>query len=312
MIVSVAPSPSLDRTLVVDHVEPGAIHRPHVAVAVPGGKGFNVARAAHALGADVAGVAVLGGPTGDVVRRLLADAGVLVSCVEGAHDTRTCTSVACGDSGVMTEFYERATEVTAREWAELERTVGDELDRRPGWLTVSGSMPPGAPVEAVARLTHLAHGRGARVAVDTHGEALEAALGGRPDVVKVNVHEAFAALGVAVTDAQEAALALHDRRTHGWLTVVTAGTDGAWAVADGLALHVGTARPGAFPVGSGDCFLAGLVVGLYADPADVAAALRLAAATASANAQQPGAAVLDPALARAWAPDVRTDAVHSP
>ncbi len=305
MIVSVAPSPALDRTLVVDgDVTPGAIHRPSAAVAVAGGKGLNVARAAHALGADVVGVAVLGGPTGETVRRLLAGAGVLTACVEGAHDTRTCTTVAAGSTSVLTEFYERATEVTPSEWAELERTVGDELDRRPGWLTVSGSMPPGAPVDAVARLTRLAHTRGAKVAVDTHGDALAAALDERPDVVKVNEHEAATVLGATSLDAAAAAQALHDRRAHGWLTVVTAGTAGAWAVAGDDTWHVAAARAGAFPVGSGDCFLAGLVVALSTSAADVPAALRLAAGAAAANAARPGAALLDPALARTLAADV--------
>ena len=38
MIVSVAPSPALDRTLVVESVVAGQIHRPSAVVAVPGGK----------------------------------------------------------------------------------------------------------------------------------------------------------------------------------------------------------------------------------------------------------------------------------
>jgi 1-phosphofructokinase family hexose kinase len=301
MIVSVAPSPALDRTLVVDAVSPGHIHRPTAVVAVAGGKGFNVARAAHMLGADVVGCAILGGPTGEVVRRLLADEGLRACVVDGRLETRTCTSVADATTGAMTEFYEAATAVSAREWVELEQAVARELDQRPGWLTISGSMPVGAPIEAVARLTHLAHGRGARVAVDTHGPALAAALDERPDIVKVNVHEAAQVLAVDLPDARSAAVALHDRRTHGWLTVVTAGIDGAYALTDDGLWHVGTAARGAYAQGSGDSFLAGLVQGLVAYRDDVAAALALATGTASANAQEPGAAVFDVDLARTLA-----------
>ena len=301
MIVSVAPSPALDRTLVVHALTPGDIHRPAAAVSVAGGKGLNVARAAHTLGADVVACAVLGGAIGDVVLRLLAADGIEVSLVAGARETRTCTSVADASTGDMTEFYELATEVAAQEWADLEHRVAHELDRRPGWLTISGSMPPGAPIEAVARLTKLAHERGSRVAVDTHGAALGAALDERPDIVKVNIDEAAHVLGRDLADARTAAQALHDRRQHGWLTVVTASTDGAWAINDTARWHVGTASRGSFAQGSGDSFLAGLVHGLDADPDDVASALSLAAGAASANAQQPGAAVLDPDLARALA-----------
>ena len=301
MIVSVAPSPSLDRTLVVDDVIRGRIHRPHTAVSVPGGKGFNVARAAHTLGAQVIGVAVLGGPTGGVVRQMLDDAGVPVSCVQGIHETRTCTSVASGTTGTMTEFYERATEVSVLEWAELEHRVAIAIDAGPDWLTISGSMPPGAPADALARLILLAHARGVRVAVDTHGEALAAALDLQPEVVKINVHEAAAVLGTATLDGRAAAEALHDRRAFGRLTVVTAGTEGAWAVSDDMSVRVPASHTGPFPVGSGDSFLAGLIVGLIEDPSNVRTALHLAAATAAANAQQPGAAVLDSEQARTWA-----------
>ncbi|HMO11187.1 MAG TPA: PfkB family carbohydrate kinase [Actinotalea sp.] len=49
-------------------------------------------------------------------------------------------------------------------------------------------------------------------------------------------------------------------------------------------------------MGSGDAFLAGLVSGLDRG-ADLAAAMWTATGAAVANAQQPGARILDPALA---------------
>ena len=58
MIVSVAASPSLDRTLVVDEVVVGQIHRHHEACSVAGGKGLNVARAVRALGNEVVAIAI--------------------------------------------------------------------------------------------------------------------------------------------------------------------------------------------------------------------------------------------------------------
>jgi 1-phosphofructokinase/tagatose 6-phosphate kinase len=301
VIVSVAPSPSLDRTLLVEDVTVGAIHRPHDVRAVAGGKGLNVARAAHALGNDVVAIAILGGPTGGVVRSLLDREGVLANIVPGSGNTRTCTSIASTTDQKLTEFYEMATTVTEREWRELEQRVDDECDRRPRWLTISGSMPPGAPTDAVGRLTALAHSRGVRVAVDTHGPALTGALDEHADIIKVNVHEAAAVLGFGpdqLPSPQHAAQLLHDRREHGWLTVVTAGTDGAWAIADGPMFHVAAGAHGAFPVGSGDCFMAGLVSGLKESSDNVAYSLALATAAASANAQLPGAALFEPAIAR--------------
>jgi fructose-1-phosphate kinase PfkB-like protein len=69
--------------------------------------------------------------------------------------------------------------------------------------------------------------------------------------------------------------------------------------------HVAAGTQGAFPVGSGDSFLAGLVVGLRESSNDIASGLALATAAAGANAQVPGPAVFDSIAARAAAPDVR-------
>ena len=64
MILCVAASPSVDKLFEVGRVEIGAIHRPDGFVQVPGGKGLNVARAAHALGAEVIATGILAGHAG--------------------------------------------------------------------------------------------------------------------------------------------------------------------------------------------------------------------------------------------------------
>ena len=84
VIAFVAASPSIDRTHVVDAVTPGEIHRPQAVVAVAGGKALNAARAAHALGADVHAIALLGGHTGRWVAAALEEEGVTCDAVRGA------------------------------------------------------------------------------------------------------------------------------------------------------------------------------------------------------------------------------------
>src|SRR3954465_7519852 len=103
-MVCVALSPSIDVTYVVPALTPGTIHRPTEVYRVPGGKGFNVARAAHALGATVAppralgaprpGPGGLGGGPGGWMVSVLARTGIRRGPVTGARPTRTCVSVA--------------------------------------------------------------------------------------------------------------------------------------------------------------------------------------------------------------------------
>ena len=59
MIVCVAANPSIDKLFEVERLVPGAIHRPLGFVQVPGGKGLNVARAAHSLGAEIRATGIL-------------------------------------------------------------------------------------------------------------------------------------------------------------------------------------------------------------------------------------------------------------
>ncbi|HET7868952.1 MAG TPA: PfkB family carbohydrate kinase, partial [Actinomycetota bacterium] len=65
----------MDKLFEVDRVVVGAIHRPTGFVQVPGGKGLNVARSAHALGAEVTATGVLAGHAGRWIEEALAAEG---------------------------------------------------------------------------------------------------------------------------------------------------------------------------------------------------------------------------------------------
>ncbi|WBU36750.1 1-phosphofructokinase family hexose kinase [Homoserinibacter sp. YIM 151385] len=292
MIAVLLPSPALDVTYLLDAVEEGSIHRPREVLRLPGGKGLNLARAAAQLGERAAVVAALGGHTGALVAELARAAGVELHAVPSAAETRSCITAAAGDDGRLTEFYEPSG-VSA---AELDAAV-ERLARLPddGWTVVTGSVPAGADLD---RLAAVLRGR-SRVALDTHGEALRHLVGGaRPALVKVNLAEA-----AGLVEAPDAGTAVAAIRALGVpAAVVTDGARGA-AAADPTGAWIAAPHPetGRFPVGSGDSFLAGLLVGLGGG-GELGAALELASAAGAANAQSPGAARFSPeALAAARA-----------
>ena len=72
-VVGVALNAAVDKTVSVDRLVAGAIHRPVVRSVVAGGKAANVVRAAGHLGLDGAMVAVLGGHAGAWYREALAE-----------------------------------------------------------------------------------------------------------------------------------------------------------------------------------------------------------------------------------------------
>ena len=299
-LVCLAANPSVDRLVEVERLRPASIHRPTLVRAVAGGKGLNVARSAAALSANVTAVAILAGHAGRWIRGELALAGIDGRFAWAAGETRVSTSIADRVTGRLTEFYETGMPIETATWRRIERLVDRALETETDFLTISGSLPPGAPVDGYARLCRLARRRGVRTILDCAGEPLEAAFAGRPWLVKVNADEAAGLLGRRIQgdpDALAAVRAVVERGADG--AIVTLGIDGALALVDGRLWQVGPppAR-GVYPVASGDAFLAGLAVGL-AGRGGVAAALALATAAAAANAQVPGAGVFGSATVAA-------------
>jgi 1-phosphofructokinase family hexose kinase len=297
-LLFVAANPSVDRLYEVDQLTAGEIHRPLMHVAVPGGKGLNAARAAATLGGSVTAIGIVAGRTGEWIAERLADLGLDARLTSARGETRTCISILDRSSGALTELYERGDEIELAAWHALEAAIVDELERGDVVaVALSGSLPAGAPTDGFARIARLAGSmpRPIAVLVDTYGPALGSVLAERPTVVKVNAAEAAQAGSIAVTDAASAVRAGESLIAAGaGSVVVTLGAEGA-VVGDGTRwtkLALPDLR-GPFPVGSGDAFLAGLAVA-YGRGEPLVDAARLGMAAAIANAQVPGAGVLDP------------------
>jgi len=314
VIVCLSANPSIDKLFEVDRLEIEKIHRPRGFVQVAGGKGLNVARAATALGGDVRAVSLLRGHAGKWIEEALAAEGVKGSFVWAHGETRTSLSVADRKSGKLTEFYEYGSEIPSSEWPELEQAIAYLLPSAT-WLTISGSLPPGSPDDGYRRIVAEARDAGVRVALDAAEQHLANALQARPDIVKVNRIEAAELVGRSTKKRGGSLAAAEDLRRRaggtGHAGLVTRGAKGVVLVSpDGSALEGTLYVHGRYPVGSGDSFLAGLVVALdRGDELDDA--LRLALGAAAANAELPGAGRLDPARARVLAAEADVTAPMS-
>lgn len=288
MITVLAPNPSIDKLFVVDELVTGAIHRPTDHVAVPGGKGLTVARVARTLGAEVEVLGITAGTAGRWLVDALAHVGVPGRWVWAEGETRTYLSVAHGSDHHLTEFYEAGPVVPETVWHEFVEMAASDAPRR-RWLVAIDSLPRGAPADGYLTLLGQAD---CRSALDTSGEPLRRALSPGVDLVKVNAAEAGDALdlsGTAPVPLAHLARGLQERCGAGTTVVVTGGIAGAVLVdTDGETFLARLPVTGAFPVGSGDAFLAGLLTARESHRS-WPEALQLATATAAANAEQPGA-----------------------
>ncbi len=101
------------------------------------------------------------------------------------------------ESGQVTEILEPGAEPTAHERDEFLRACvrGLREEWQPAVLVISGSLPAGIGADFYVSLIAAARAAGARVFVDTSGEALRASSNARPDFVKVNRAEAQTLVG---------------------------------------------------------------------------------------------------------------------
>lgn len=263
MIVTLTLNPSLDRTIEVPALVRGALVRASGTRLDPGGKGVNVARALAAHGVSACAVLPRGGPEGQQLTELLEEEGIDVRAVPVDGRTRSNVSLVEPD-GSVTKVNEPGGALAP---GDLDRVVAAVLDTAAtaDWVVVSGSLPPGVPHTFYRDLGLRLAGGGARLAVDTSGAALAAALQARPALVKPNREELAESVGLRVDtlgDAVGAAAAL--REAGAGAVLASLGADGAVLVAGDAA----GARHGESPVdgggnavGAGDAMLAGYLAG---------------------------------------------------
>jgi 1-phosphofructokinase len=290
VIVTLTPNPSLDRTLEVAALHRGEVLRATTVRVDAGGKGINVARALRANGHDVRAVVPVGGHEGDHLVDTLAALSIDVVAVPLAAVVRTNVSLVEPD-GTVTKINAPGPQLSAHETAALARATIEAIDGA-AWVAGCGSLPPGAPDDLYANIAVAAHEAGARVAIDTSGPALAAALPGRPDLIKPNADELAVLTGRTLPTVGAVLDAAHELLARGIGTVVVSlGADGALLVDGSGAWHATT--PPVTPrsnVGAGDSLVAGLLAAGGSGPDALASGV----AYGTAAVQLPGTSVPGP------------------
>ena len=256
MIVVVCLNPALDVTHRVDAVGWGEVNRPRAVHARPGGKGLNVARTLHALGADVLVLGLAGGITGTGVEAALRGLGVPAAFTPLTGETRRTFSVV--DNSRVTAFHEPGPEVGAAEFADFRVDYEKALTGAQA-VVLSGSLPPGLPASTYATLIRAA---GVPVVLDTHGEALRHGAAAEPAIVKPNRAELEALTGCSLTTQEEVTAAAGELRG-ARAVVITLGPEGLLAATgDGCWRARVPAAVGGNATGAGDAVAAALAHGI--------------------------------------------------
>lgn len=289
-IVTVTPNPALDLTLEVERLGVGAVNIAGASRFESGGKGANVARMLARLGTAGSAVAVVALPADGAdswIASFPREVELVVVRVAGSLRANVAITAADGET---TKVNMRGGPLSPADADALLAAVAAAAHGA-AWVVVGGSLPIGMEPAWIGRVADAARAAGAKIAVDCTGEALEAAVAARVDLIKPNEEEASLLVGFPVNDrpsAQRAAALLIERGVGSVL--LSLGANGAIyrAAESNTTLYTPTPRAKVrSTVGAGDVLLATFLFtlssgGTFAD------ALSSAVGWAAAKVEQPG------------------------
>ncbi len=254
-------NPSIDRTILVDQLIPGAEMRARGVRSADGGKGVNLARALTALG----------------VKALSLTLKDTVPAVKVRVNT-TVVDLA----GSCTRFIEPGPYLSAGDWKKVEGFIVRHLDGA-RVLALCGSIPPGAPDDIYARLIRAARCKGILTVLDSSGIPLAKGVKAGPWCVKPNREEAQDFFGFKIRSTRAVRKALQMLAGYGMTRVLLSLDEDGLAGFDGQNMFLARGpRCAGVTVGCGDASLAGFLAG-HMRGASFQDALRSAAAAGTAN-----------------------------
>jgi tagatose 6-phosphate kinase len=249
VILTAGLTPAWQQILLFDALALGEVNRARHVSWGASGKVLNAVRALHHLDAACKTLTLVGGATGDAIRRDLAALGIAARLLERSR-------------GQATELVPNAAQATAEELDRFHAAYAEEATMAEVVVLI-GSLPVGTPCGYYRQLLARTPGK---VVLDARGPELLEALPARPFLVKPNRAELEQTLGRSLCDDAELFEALREVNERGaeWV-VVTDGRNAVYARSRQQLYRLQPpAREVVNPIGCGDCLAAGIAHGLRA------------------------------------------------
>lgn len=253
-------NPAIDFTVSLDVLQIGAVNRQQAADQHAAGKGLNVAQILRDLGHQVTVSGFLGNGNAGLFRQHFARQGFRDEFVYVDGETRLNVKIA-EESGRMTDLNGKGFIVGDADKAALSAKT-TPLAAEADYVSVCGSLPQQFSPEDLQDLLTGLKKANPKLAVDTSGAALAAAVACSPFLIKPNSEELQESFGLAADTTEEQARALADLPPVEHL-VLSMGENGVNWWHQGRCLHAGVAPVQVkSTVGAGDTLLAGILHGL--------------------------------------------------
>ncbi|WP_298684656.1 1-phosphofructokinase family hexose kinase [uncultured Methanomethylovorans sp.] len=263
-IITLNMNPAIDKSTTTEHVIAERKLYCGPASYEPGGGGVNVSRAIKKLGGGSLLVYPAGGMPGKMLNELLEQEGIdqLLLPIKGI--TRENLIVLEGTTGRQFRFGMQGPKLERDEWEHCLLELSNATPA-PDYLVASGSLPLGVPSDFYARVARIGKKMGAKVIIDTAGDALAHALQEGVYLIKPNVREFRELAGNDIKEESQIIEAAQSMVRAGQceVMVISLGAAGALLVSENIVEHiVPPTVPISSKVGAGDSMVAGIVLSL--------------------------------------------------
>ncbi|HUO92578.1 MAG TPA: 1-phosphofructokinase family hexose kinase [Rhizomicrobium sp.] len=294
-VVTLTVNPALDLSTTVAEVIPFTKLRCGGMRRDPGGGGINVARVIRRLGGETGAVFPVGGCVGQALAQLVEDEGVRSHTVPIAGETREDFTFFETSTGKQFRFVEQGPTLSEPEWrACLDAFLEDA--KGAAFAAISGSLPPGVPVEIFALAARGLKALGVPLALDTSGAGLKAALSDGAALIKPNQNEFAELVGeksMEPAKLADAARALAAKNDVGAIALTLADKGAILATRERAWRAEAPKVEAVSTVGAGDSFLGAMIFGLV-EGRTMCDAFRTAVAAGSAALLSPGTDLAHP------------------
>ncbi len=290
MIYTITLNPALDRTLWINEIREDVSNRIIREESYAGGKGIDVSKVLTALGVSNRALGFIAGFAGRQLEAQLIRDGTSCGFIPVSGETRINVVIHEMSTGRQIILNSSGPEVKPFELLEITDVV--RRLEEPEFISIGGSLPPGAHPEIYRKIIETAKLRGARVVLDVDREALKIGIQGKPDIIKPNIHELSTLVGRKLEKRNEILDAARELNRKGvGIVLVSMGPRGILLVSDGKAYQaVPPAVEVVNTIGAGDSSVAGFICGL-ASGKDLKESLIRATAAGTATTLRQGTAL---------------------
>ncbi|SHH35607.1 1-phosphofructokinase [Clostridium grantii] len=263
MITTVTLNPAIDRTVIVDKLNNGAVNRVKSVREDIGGKGINVTKVLNSLGSTSTAIGFMGKKNYEETNALFKEVNIETAFKMVDAKTRLNIKVVESSNNETTDINESGFEVSNKEIEEVIDLI-KEFAIKSEFVVLSGSIPKGMDENTYYEIISQINDK-TKTVLDADGALLLKGLKAKPYLIKPNIHELENALKVSLESHESIVKASKQLIEDFGITyvLVSMGGDGSILVgkeeayfAESLKVEVkGT-------VGAGDSMLAGFLHGL--------------------------------------------------